>query len=126
MVVANNHTMTMDDIDIIKAIRQDNQIHILNYDNLTYRDFRGTEYNLATFFVSEVGFPILIACLSSFITFKIKAYTEKKKKASSNHFKMPQIHINIHRTKKEERITIEGNADDVLKILERLKSNDPS
>lgn len=125
-MVIPNSAMTIEDISLIKKIRENNKLVILNSDNLTYRDFRGGEYELATFLVREVGFPIMLGILSGLVTYKIISHHEGKKISGAENLKMPRFRLSIHRTEKEEHIVIEGEADDVLKSLEKLEEGNDS
>lgn len=121
-MVIPNSTITIEDISLIKEIRENNNLVILNSDKLTYTDFRGGEYELVTFAVSEHGLKILIPVISNLLTYKITSYFERKKISTTKNMKIPRIRFSIHRTEKDERITIEGEVEDVLKFLDKLKA----
>ena len=125
-MVIPNSTMTVEDISLIKKIRENNKLVILNSENLTYRDFRGGEYDIVTFIVREIGLPILVGSLSGLITYKIASHLDGKKISGAENLKMPRFRLSIHRTEKEEHIIIEGEADDVLKSLEKLREKNDS
>ena len=123
-MVIPNSTMTIEDISLIKKIRENSKVTILNDDNFTYQDFRGGEFEIVTFLVREIGLPLLIGCLSGLITYKIISHEKGKQMSGGENLKMPRFRLSIHRTEKDEHITIEGEADDVLKSLEQLKKGD--
>ena len=123
MVIPNSN-MTIEDISLIKQIRENNKVVILNDDNLTYKDFRGGEYNIAMFIVSEIALPILIGCFIGLITHKIIAHDKGKKMSGADNLKIPRFQISIHRPEKNERVTISGEPDDVLKALKELQRDD--
>lgn len=125
-MVIPNSTMTVEDILLIKKIREKNKIVILNDDKLIYQDFRGGEFEIVTFLVREIGLPILIGCLSGLITYKIVSHKKGKQASGGESLKMPKFRLSIHRTEKDEHITLEGEADDVLKSLKELKKDNDS
>lgn len=122
-MVIPNSTMTIEDVSLIKEIRENNKVTILNNEKIAYQDFRGGEYEIITFLVREIALPILLGCISGLIIYKIKSHEKGKQKSGAEKIKMPRFRIDIHRTEKDEHITMEGEADDVLKSLKELKDD---
>ena len=121
MVIAKDDVMSVNNISVIKQIRKNSELVILNSKEPTYTDYRGEEYVFAMYLVKEIALPVLIECLNGWITNKIQSY---KIHATDNQ-KMPKISVDIVRTEKSEKISIKAEeAEDVLKILKELCNQD--
>ncbi len=120
-VITKDDMISVNDVDIIKQIRQDNKLIIVNSNEPTYFDYRGEEYIFAAYLVSEIALPVLVGCLSGWITHKIQSYMAH----ATDHQKMPKISVDIFRTEKSKMISIKAEeAEDVLRILRGLCDQD--
>lgn len=118
MVIAKDDVISVSDIPIIKQIRKTDKLIILNSKEPTYSDYRGGEYIFATYLVTKIALPVLVACLSSWITNKMLSY----RACAAENQKTPKISVNIFRTEKSELIRIKAeDPEDVLKILKELR-----
>ena len=121
MVIAKDDMMGVNDIPVIKQIRKNNKLVILSPKDLTYSDYRGGEYVFATYLVSEIALPVLVGCISGWITNMILSY---KTRATKNQ-KIPKISVDIFCIEKSELTSIKGEEpEDVLKILKELRDQD--
>ncbi len=120
MVIAKDDVLSVDDVDIIKQIRENNKLVILNKEP-TYSDYRGEEYTLATYLVSEIALPVLVGCFIGWITAKMQSY---RARAADNQ-KMPKVSVDVFRTEKFKMVSIKAEElEDALKILKGLRDKD--
>ena len=122
-MVIPNSTLSIEDIMLIKKIMQKHKVSILDLDNKQYRDFRGGEYEIATFVVTHVVLPLLVGLLGSLIHSKIQSHFKGKQETGNEKIKMPRFSISIYRKDKNELIKLKGEAEDVLKALKELEGN---
>ena len=115
--------LTIEEISIIKEIREikeNNKFLILNSTKLSYTDFRGGDYEFMTIAISEYRLSLLLAVISNLLTNKIITH-RKREKLVSEHQSIPKVHLCIFRINKDELITIKGEVNDVLKVLDMLR-----
>lgn len=119
MVILNS-TLSIEDVMLIKKIRQNHKVAILNLENKQYKDFRGGEYEIATFVVTNVVLPLLVGLLGSLIKEKIQSHFKGKQETSNEKIKMPRFTLSIYRKDKNELIKLEGESEEVLEALKKL------
>lgn len=122
-LVVTNSTITVEDVMFIKQIRQKTEVTILNLENKSYQDFRGGEYEIATFVVSAFLIPLVVTLLGSFIQSKIQSYKKTKEETGNDKLKIPRFSAKLFNLTKKELIELEGEAEDVLKALKELRDD---
>lgn len=96
-MVIPNSTLSIEDVTLIKKIRQKHKIEILNFEDKQYKDFRGGEYEIATFVVTNVVLPLLVGLLGSLIYSKIQSHFKGKQETGNEESKMPRFSVSIYR-----------------------------
>ncbi|MCE2506410.1 MAG: hypothetical protein J4F36_08090 [Nitrosopumilaceae archaeon] len=122
-MVIPNSTLSIEDVMLIKKIRQKHNVEIVNFENKQYKDFRGGEYAIATFVVSSVVLPLLVGLLGSFIHEKIQSHIKGKQETGNEQSKPPRFSVSIFNKDKNELRKLEGEPEEVLKALKELDEN---
>jgi len=128
VIVIPNTRLSADDIQIIKRIRNnDKKVHIPDSEKIKYKEFRGGEFELALMVINQTVVPLVIGIVSAWIYDKIKGYSTLKKDTKNDDLKRPPFKLEFYFTKNEKYVNLEGEADDILKALDKIKKDyDPT
>jgi len=81
-------------------------------------DFRGGEYELPLFILTDVALPIFVGVVSAWIYGKIEGYEKLKKEQPENSLvKMPCVKVRGYITKDSKYFEIEGTATQTIKEI---------
>lgn len=124
VIIVPHTRLSSDDVIIIKRMRANNKkVHIPDAEQVQYQEFRGGEFELALIMiVNQTAIPILTNIVSSWIYDKVKGYSAKEKTKNDN-LNIPPFKLEFYITKDKKYIKLEGQADDVLKGLDKIKKD---
>jgi len=121
----DKHLLSADDVYVVKKLREGNKkVHTVNQDNKQYHEFRGGEFTLAMMIVNEVAKPILLGLAAAWIYDTIKNYKEARKQSSESKIETPKFKLKYYFTKSKKYVEVEGDADEVKKIIDSLKDDE--
>ena len=112
--------LTADDIWMIKKVKSQGKRVYVNK-GPPYVELRGGEWELALYVIGEATRDIVIGLVGAWIYDKLRAWNEAKKSNPGSRVKQPGVKLKFYLKKSKKHIVIEGEADDVLKALDKIK-----
>jgi hypothetical protein len=117
-------TLTMDDVWLIKKVKKEGRTLYLPPSDRTYVEMRGGEWELVLFIVSEAAKDVVLGLIAAWIYDKVADWRKAKTENPGSGIKQPDVKSRLYFRKTKKYIEMDGDADAVLRALDKLKSDE--
>ena len=124
-LISPSKLLSSDDVWLIKNVKAQGKKVYVAKDERKYVELRGGEWEIALTIVGESIKVIVLGLISRWIYDKVKNWKkEKEENSPSSGIEQPRVKIGLYFTKTKKHVELEGDADSVLKALDKLKKDD--
>lgn len=124
-IVIPHPTLNTDDVTVIKRLRANQKkVHIHDFEERKYSEYRGGEYDLALMFIDKVLLPITVSIVTTWIISTVKSWKKTKEEVSpKTDTQPPGFKMEFYIKDDKKYVKIEGDAETALKELKKLQDD---